>query len=118
VRARRRLVVILAIALSSSVTLSGCAPTRYDPASAAKLQSDVLDVSKAAADGDWSGASAGLDRVVAEAQQDADAGRIDRDRLNSILAAVAAVRADLRAETATIPPSPTPKPHHGKGPKH
>ena len=112
----RRLVVV-AVALSLCVTLSGCTPNRYDPSSAAKLQSDVLDVSKAAADGDWARASAGLDRVVAEAQQDADAGRIGLDRLNSILAAVAAVRADLRAEIA-VSPSPTPNSHHKKGPKH
>jgi len=117
VSARRRLAVVVVVALCLPITLAGCASTGYDPASAAKLQSDVLDVSKAAADGDWSKASAGLDRVVAEAQQDADAGRIGIDRLNSILAAVAAVRADLRAETASSP-SPTPSPHHGKGPKH
>lgn len=115
--ALHRLAGVVAIAVSLCLTLSGCAPSRYDSASAANLQSDVLDVSKAAADGDWSGASAGLDRIVAEAQQDADAGRIGLDRLNSILAAVAAVRADLRAET-TVSPSPTPGPHHKKGPKH
>ena len=115
--ARRRVAAVVAVALFLSAALSGCAPARYDPASAAKLQSDVLDVSTAAADGDWSGTSAGLDRVVADAQQDAEAGRISLARLNSILAAVAAVRADLRAETV-VSPSPTPSPHHGKGPKH
>lgn len=113
----RRPAVVAAVALSLSLALSGCATAKYDPASAAELQSDVLDVSRAAADGDWAQASAGLDRVVAEAQRAADAGRIGTDRLNSILAAVAAVRADLRAETSVSPP-PTPSPHHGKGPKH
>src|SRR3954469_9288081 len=106
-----------AVALSVSMALSGCAPARYDPVTSVTLQSDVLDVSRAAANGDWAGASAGLDGVVADAQQAADAGRIDADRLESILAAVAAVRADLHAET-TVSPPPKPSPHHGKGPKH
>ncbi len=115
-RARRRLAVVVAVALSLSMALSGCAPARYDSATAGELQSDVLDVTRAAADRDWTGASAGLDRVVAAAQQAADAGRIGVDRLRSILAAVAAVRADLRTES-TVSPPPTPGPHHEKGPK-
>jgi hypothetical protein len=114
--AGRRLAVV-SVALSLSLTLSGCAPARYDPVTSATLQSDVLDVSRAAANGDWAGATAGLDRVVTDAQRAADTGRIDADRLQSILAAVAAVRTDLQAET-TVSPPPKPNPHHGKGPKH
>lgn len=115
-RARRRLAVAVAVALSLSMALSGCAPARYDSATAGELQSAVLDVTRAAADGDWAEASTGLDRVVAEAQQAAGAGRIGVDRLRSILAAVAAVRPDLRTESTVSPPA-TPSPHHGKGPK-
>jgi hypothetical protein len=115
-RARRQLAVVVTVASCLSVTLSGCASAPYDPATAGELQSDVLDVSRAAADGDWAGVSAGLDRVVAEAQQAADAGRIGVDRLESIFAAVAAVRADLRAGS-TVSSPPTPSTHHGKGPK-
>lgn len=112
-RAGSRLAVVVAAALSLSVVLSGCAPAPYDSATARELQSDVLDVSRAAADGDWAATSAGLDHVVAAAQQAADAGRIGTDRLESILAAVAAIRADLRTER-TVSPSPAPSPHHGK----
>ena len=108
--------VFAAIGLALSLALAGCAPAPYDSATAHQLQSDVLDVSRAAADGDWAGAASGLDRVVTAAQQAAAAGRIGSDRLQSILAAVADVRADLQHEIATSPsPEPT---HHGKGPKH
>jgi hypothetical protein len=112
----RQPAVFVAIGLALSLALAGCAPTQYDSATANELQSDVLGVSRAAADGDWAGASAGLDRVVTAAQQAAAAGRIGPDRLQSILAAVADVRADLQHEIA-VSPSPEPT-HHGKGPKH
>ena len=120
----QRRLALATIGLALSLVLAGCAPAPYDPATATQLQSEVLDVSRAAADGDWEGAWAGLDRVVSTAQQAAAAGRIGSDRLQSILAAVADVRADLQHEIAVSPsptptPSPTPPPpHHGKGPKH
>lgn len=112
----QRRLSLAAIGLILALVLAGCAPAPYDPATANQLQSDVLGISRAAAEGDWEGASAGLDRVVTAVQQAAAAGRIGSDRLQSILAAVADVRADLQHEIA-VSPSPTPT-HHGKGPKH
>ena len=118
----RRRAGIPAVALALLVALAGCAATpsvdattSYDSATAQRLQDQVLAVSRDSAQGEWSSAAAGLDRLVASAQQAADAGLISSDRLAGILAAVASVRADLQAAIAATP-SPTPtKPGHGNG---
>jgi hypothetical protein len=79
------------------LTLSSCAAQpEYDPATAAGLRQHVVTVSSASAAGDWAGAAAALDAMTAEVDEARADGRIDGERLDSIVLAMELVRQDLR----------------------
>lgn len=79
------------------LTLSSCAAQpEYDPATAAGLREHVVTVSSASAAGDWTGALAALDAMTAEVDEAQADGRIDDQRMDSILLAMELVRQDLR----------------------
>jgi hypothetical protein len=79
------------------LTLSSCAAQpEYDPATAAGLRQHVVTVSSASAAGDWAGAAAALDAMTAEVDAARADGRIDEERLDSIVLAMELVRQDLR----------------------
>lgn len=79
------------------LTLSSCAAQpEYDPATAAGLREHVVTVSSASAAGDWAGALAALDAMTAEVDEAQADGRIDDQRMDSILLAMELVRQDLR----------------------
>jgi hypothetical protein len=87
----------MATGLIGLLTLSSCAaePT-YDAATAADLREHVVTVSSASAAGDWAGALAALDAMTVEVDEAQADGRIDEDRLDSILLAMELVRQDLQ----------------------
>jgi hypothetical protein len=79
------------------LTLSSCAAQpEYDPTTAAGLRQHVVTVSSASAAGDWAGAAAALDAMTAEVDAARADGRIDEERLDSIVLAMELVRQDLR----------------------
>ncbi|MET0975316.1 MAG: hypothetical protein ABWX82_06585 [Leifsonia sp.] len=92
------------------VVLSGCqsAPSDLSPDQAEQLQTRVLSITTAVADGSYSGA---LDEVAAlEADLDAAAaaGTVSFSRYQRIEAALATVRADVQAAIdAQVAPAPT-----------
>ncbi|MGR0218363.1 hypothetical protein [Agromyces sp. ZXT2-6] len=96
-RRSRSAPIALATALISLLTLSSCAaePT-YDATTAAGLREHVVTVSTASAAGDWAGALAALDAMTAEVDEAQADGRIDGERLDSILLAMELVRQDLQ----------------------
>lgn len=87
----------VATGLIGTLTLSACASQpAYDPATAAGLRQHVVTVSSASAAGDWAGAAAALDAMTAEVDEAQADGRIDGERLDSIVLAMELVRQDLR----------------------
>jgi hypothetical protein len=87
----------MAIGVIGLLTLSSCAAQpEYDPATAAGLREHVVTVSSASAAGDWAGALAALDAMTAEVDEAQADGRIDDQRMDSILLAMELVRQDLR----------------------
>lgn len=98
---RTRLIGKIPLATATAVvgllTLSSCAAKpEYDPATAAGLREHVVTVSSASAAGDWAGALAALDAMTAEVDEAQADGRIDDQRMDSILLAMELVRQDLR----------------------
>jgi len=93
----RMLVPIGVVALA--VTLVGCAPT-YSDATARTLQQQVLQVTEAAAAGDWATARGALDALSDEVEEARADGRIDDERLAEMDSAISAVSADLDASIA------------------
>jgi hypothetical protein len=87
----------MATGLIGLLTLSSCAtePT-YDPTTAVGLREHVVTVSTASAAGDWAGALAALDTMTAEVDEAQSDGRIDPQRMDSILLAMELVRQDLQ----------------------
>ena len=87
------------IALSSALLMTGCAaqnePNPYATATAAELQQTVLHVTDAAGDGDFAAARTRLDELEVAAKVAHARGELTEARQNSILAAIALVRADL-----------------------
>lgn len=92
-----RFPLAIATGLIGLLTLSSCAaePT-YDPATAEGLREHVVTVSTASAAGDWAGALAALDAMTAEVDEAQSDGRIDPERMDSILLAMELVRQDLQ----------------------
>jgi hypothetical protein len=92
-----RFPLAIATGLIGLLTLSSCAaePT-YDPATAEGLREHVVTVSTASAAGDWAGALAALDAMTAEVDEAQSDGRIDPERMESILLAMELVRQDLQ----------------------
>lgn len=98
---RTRLIGKIPLATATAVvgllTLSSCAAQpEYDPATALGLREHVVTVSSASAAGDWAGALAALDAMTAEVDEAQADGRIDDQRMDSILLAMELVRQDLR----------------------
>ncbi|MBD8104356.1 hypothetical protein [Plantibacter sp. CFBP 8775] len=90
--------------------LSGCAgpAADLDASTGRDLQSRVLVVANAAADGDTAGALAALDALEAQLAAAEAAGTVSATRAADIRAAIARVRADLSPAVET--PAPTPEP--------
>lgn len=90
--------------------LSGCAgpAADLDASTGRDLQSRVLVVANAAADGDTAGALAALDALEAQLAAAEAAGTVSATRAADIRAAIALVRADLSPAVET--PAPTPEP--------
>jgi hypothetical protein len=90
--------------------LSGCAgpATDLDASTGRDLQSRVLVVAYAAADGDTAGALAALDALEAQLAAAEVAGTVSATRAADIRAAIARVRVDLAPTVET--PTPTPEP--------
>jgi hypothetical protein len=90
--------------------LSGCAgpAADLDASTGRDLQSRVLVVANAAADGDTAGALAALDALEAQLAAAEAAGTVSATRAADIRAAIARVRVDLAPTVET--PTPTPEP--------
>lgn len=109
---RSRLTVFAATALIVVGALSACsnAPAAIESATADRLQSSVLDVTSAAANGDYETALALLSAVEADLRTAASAGQITAERSAEIQTAITAVNSDLLAATEASVPEPTPTP--------
>lgn len=94
---RRLLTALLGAALA--LALAGCATatTDYPAPVASALQQQVLDTTTAAADGDYESALTGLEELEVAVADALARGSISQPRADSILAAIALVRADLDA---------------------
>lgn len=91
-----RRTAMAATAVAVAVALTGCGGG-YDEATEASLRQRVVEVSAASAAGDWQGALAKLDAMVAELSQARADGKVDDERYESIVAAMDLVRQDLDA---------------------
>lgn len=109
---RSRLSVFAATVLIVVVALSGCsnAPAAIESATADRLQSSVLDVTSAAANGDYETALALLSAVEADLRTAASAGQVTAERSAEIQTAITAVNSDLLAAVEASVPEPTPTP--------
>lgn len=107
---RARTVLAAATVLIAGSALTGCSGGEAElKASAAKqLQSGVLSVTTAAADGDFATAQSALANVQADVLAAAAAGEVTADRSTEIQAAIKLVAADL--ETAIAKGAPTKAP--------
>jgi hypothetical protein len=92
----KRVLVVLA---ASALLVSGCASggAQYPAATAAALQEQVLEVTKAAADGELETALTRLDELTAYTKNAKVRGTVTDERHDSILSAIELVRADLEA---------------------
>src|SRR5829696_7790251 len=94
-------VTVAAAAAAAALLLSGCAsqqqPSPYATAAAADLQQTVLHVTRAAGDGEFAAARTRLDELEVGTKVAHARGELTEARKDSILAAVALVRADLEA---------------------
>lgn len=101
---------LLAAPLVVVALLGGCAgpAADLDASTGRDLQSRVLVVANAAADGDTAGALAALDALEAQLAAAEAAGTVSATRAADIRAAIALVRADLSPAVET--PAPTPEP--------
>ena len=105
-----RIVRSTAVAVLVVAALSGCsnAPAALEPATADRLQSSVLDVTSAAAAGDYDTALSLLSAVEADLRTAASAGPITPERSAEIQAAITAVNSDLLAAVDASVPAPAP----------
>jgi len=108
VTGRRMRSAVLAAGLAVAVVLSGCASPAddYGQGTAERLQAAVLQVTDAAASGDFTEALtsvAELEVTLADARARGD---VTEERFESISAAIALVRTDLEAAIAAEAPEP------------
>jgi hypothetical protein len=105
---------VAAVVLSAGVVLSGCAQApSFDPDAAATFQERVLEVSTAASTAEFDAALQMVAELEVEVKDALARGLITPERHDSILAAIALVRADLEAAIAAQqppPPPPAPEP--------
>jgi hypothetical protein len=98
--------------LALALVLTGCAAPapEYPGPTAAALQQQVLATTTAAADGDYDAALSGLDELQAAVGDAFDSGTITQARADSILSAIALVRAELEGMLDGPGNSDKPKP--------
>jgi ABC-type phosphate/phosphonate transport system substrate-binding protein len=96
--------MLLAPALAVVVLLAGCAPG-YGQETAESLQTRVAAVTEASSVADWTRALAELDVLTADAAAALQAGLLPETRHDSIIAAIALVRAELDAALAASVPA-------------
>lgn len=100
---------VTAVVLSAAVVLSGCAQSpSFDPDAAAMFQERVLEVSTAASTAEFEAALQKVAELEVEVKDALARGLITPERYDSILAAIALVRADLEAAIAAQQPAPPP----------
>ena len=97
---------VLAAAVLLAVGLAGCATqdAAYPPATSDALQSGVLTVTQAAADGDPEAALARLNELEAALLDALARDAINQSRFDSVTAAIALVRADLLLAVDALEP--------------
>jgi len=100
----RRRMMLASVVVAATLGFVGCTPPAAEPTA---WQGSVETVADQAAAGDYAGALASLDALEAEVVARRDAGEIPADEAERILAAIAAVRADLTSLVSA--PSPTPE---------
>jgi L-fucose mutarotase/ribose pyranase (RbsD/FucU family) len=104
-------VKVLAVVLAVGLALTGCAQSGSDADFAAEeLQRQVLDVTTASAEQNYSEALVRLAELEASVKDDLARGEISQARYESVMAAIELVRADLEAAAAEPTPTPTPTP--------
>lgn len=94
---------VAASVLAIALLLSGCAPSptsEYSDETASALQAGVLEVTETSAAGDYEAAMVRLDELEASLKDALAKGTVTTQRYESVLAAIALVRADLTAELA------------------
>ncbi len=96
---------LASLVVAATVVLGGCSATapdrRYDPDAAEQLQSIVHAATSAAHDGAYADAAAELDRLEATATGAFSRGEIAEAHFETIMIAVALVRADLETALST-----------------
>lgn len=101
---------LAAAALAFTLAVTGCAAQAgdYDLDIADSLQAEVLEVSQLAAATDFAGAMLTLTELEAQLKDARARGLLTEQRYESILAAIALVRADLQAaiDAQTTPSAP------------
>jgi hypothetical protein len=113
-RLRSLRVPAAASALIAGLVLAGCSASpseKYDDDAATRLQERVLVATQTASTGDHTTALTTLAELEVELADALARGQITQARYDSVMAAIALVRADLGAAiAATTPPPPTPAP--------
>ena len=109
---RARSAALAATFLIVSAALTGCAggEPQLTASAAEQLQSGVLAVTTAAADGDFTTAKSALATVQADVVAAAGAGDVTKERASEIQAAIKLVATDLDAAIAKGTPTPTKAP--------
>ena len=105
---RRAVGAVAAVAVAVSLSLTGCAgqQTDYGPEAADRLQAEVLEVSQLAAGADYTAAMVSLSELEVELKGARARGDVTDERYESVMAALALVRADLQAAIDAATPDP------------
>lgn len=111
-RSRSRFMLMAAGLLLAVAALTGCSGAQVDlqESTAGLLQSGVLEVTTAAAAGDYETAQLALNALQAHVLTAAAAGQVAAARSAEIQSAINLVQADLAAAIVASTPTPTPTP--------
>lgn len=111
-RSRSRFVLVAAGLLLTLTALVGCSGAQADlqESAAGRLQSSVLEVTTAAAAGNYETARLALNALQAHVLTAAAAGQVTAARSAEIQSAINLVQADLTAAIVASTPTPTPTP--------
>lgn len=109
-KALTKLLTTAAASLLTAGILAGCAntPTDLQPGTAAKLQTRLQSLARAAADNNLAAAKIEIDLFASDVSTAAAKGEISPARRQDIQNAIDLIRADLATMTATPPPRPSP----------
>ena len=109
---RSRFMLMAAGLLLAVAALTGCSGAQVDlqESTAGLLQSGVLEVTTAAAAGDYETAQSALNALQAHVLTAAAAGQVTAARSAEIQSAINLVQADLAAAIVASTPTPTPTP--------